>query len=848
MQAERDHLRNFVFPRLEEELHKRHHHLEWVDLRQGVDSGVVADEEQRELIVLKICLAEIKRSRPFLIVILGDRYGWIPSNERMEAAICEAGFQTRTEGKSVTALEIEFGIFKESPDQQNRCFFYLREPLRYENIPEKLRADYSEEFAKDDRAAARRKALEEFKTRLTTDDRTKSRVRTYKADWDTKKNTVIGLEALGETVFQDLWKELKAETAAFTPAPAPTWEESERAALAEFVELRSRDFTGREESVQTLLTFARSPITDDPAWAACVSGPPGSGKSALFAKLHKELESDFNVLLLSNAAGATIRGSNVDVMLRRWIADLAQFLDVKNPLTDKATIENVDLAFASLLGNASAKKRVVVILDALNQFEQTPRAKHLTWLPNPWPANARLVTTAQPGPEAKNLMQMQGVCKIELLPLTTDNAHDIAKKIWKHWHVPWNDDVWRSLAEKQLPDGTAATGNPLWTTLATEQLALLDADDFTRAEQQFATERDPQARLGKLRQEIAGKMPPDVSGLYDWLLTRAENIHGAEQVCAFLCAITLSRHGWRESDLQVLIPRLNEIFENSARVDSRPLWKALMHAPHTSAQQYTPSYSLNVKPIAEVAVIRRTFRSSLILRNELQWDFFHSEARTSARRHLQLSPKMETTVHKAIAVFLLEQRSDDPVRCDEITFHLLESGEYACLQWCYGCNYQSFFVTTRPATQDRELAAATATLVDEVNHNGMQRLTHISNSDVTLQAVGLDGFPVGELDEKFEFFKKDIRRDVAKGWCRRCLEDLLPALASAAPVSARRALVTLMLSRLLDAARDFPHDVGLKTTIANVRFMAADFAVAQGDWSQAEQLTNDALRDLEGLT
>src|SRR5207247_1394507 len=74
MHAERDHLRHHVFPRLEEELLKRRHHLEWIDLRQGVQSGEAATEEQRELIVLKVCLDEIKRSRPFLIVLLGDRY------------------------------------------------------------------------------------------------------------------------------------------------------------------------------------------------------------------------------------------------------------------------------------------------------------------------------------------------------------------------------------------------------------------------------------------------------------------------------------------------------------------------------------------------------------------------------------------------------------------------------------------------------------------------------------------------------------------------------------------------------------------------------------------------------
>jgi hypothetical protein len=68
MQAERDHLRTHVFPALEERLKARRHFLEWVDLRLGVAAGAEADEASRELKVLKVCLAEVKRCRPFLIV------------------------------------------------------------------------------------------------------------------------------------------------------------------------------------------------------------------------------------------------------------------------------------------------------------------------------------------------------------------------------------------------------------------------------------------------------------------------------------------------------------------------------------------------------------------------------------------------------------------------------------------------------------------------------------------------------------------------------------------------------------------------------------------------------------
>jgi hypothetical protein len=110
MHAERDHLRNHVFPALEDRLRERRHYLEPIDLRQGVETATLAEERARDLQVLKVCLDEIERSRPFLLVLLGDRYGWAPPEDRIAAAAQEAGLDTEAAGKSVTALEIEFGL------------------------------------------------------------------------------------------------------------------------------------------------------------------------------------------------------------------------------------------------------------------------------------------------------------------------------------------------------------------------------------------------------------------------------------------------------------------------------------------------------------------------------------------------------------------------------------------------------------------------------------------------------------------------------------------------------------------------------------------------------------------
>ncbi len=167
IQAERDHLRTRVFPELEERLRARRHHLEWVDLRVGVATASQRDEHLRELHVLKVCLAEVARCRPFLIVLVGDRYGWVPAPERIKAAAQEAGFATDVAGRSVTDLEIDFGVLADR-EQQPHSIFYFRDPLPYREMPAAIAALYSDAFDAGDAAADRTRRLVTLKRRIET--------------------------------------------------------------------------------------------------------------------------------------------------------------------------------------------------------------------------------------------------------------------------------------------------------------------------------------------------------------------------------------------------------------------------------------------------------------------------------------------------------------------------------------------------------------------------------------------------------------------------------------------------------------------------------------------------------
>ena len=91
-------------------------------------------------------------------------------------------------------------------------------------------------------------------------------------------------------------------------------------------------------------------------------------------------------------------------MLRRWIDELAAGLGVPSGLADDAKNEDIEAAFfASLLGRAAQKHRVLVLIDALDQFEQTTRALHMTWLPGRGRKRAASLVTAIAG-EASNAL------------------------------------------------------------------------------------------------------------------------------------------------------------------------------------------------------------------------------------------------------------------------------------------------------------------------------------------------------------------------------------------------------------------------------------------------------------
>ena len=85
MQFERDMLHTHVIPLLDSKLTRYGESVRFGDLRWGVNTTEYSEEESSKK-VLKVCLDQIDDCKPYMIVFIGERYGWIPSQDLIKNA------------------------------------------------------------------------------------------------------------------------------------------------------------------------------------------------------------------------------------------------------------------------------------------------------------------------------------------------------------------------------------------------------------------------------------------------------------------------------------------------------------------------------------------------------------------------------------------------------------------------------------------------------------------------------------------------------------------------------------------------------------------------------------------
>lgn len=453
MHAERDWLVKRVFPALREKLEPHRVHLVDIDLRWGI-----TEEQAHKDQVLDLCLNTIHECKPFFLGLVGERYGWVPSPDKLPDTSSELGWTQQHTGKSVTELEILHGVLND-PMMCDRSLFCFRSSRVLQELPWKSLHDFAEFPTEDERrtlsrqdaraaAVGRRQMLrvlkQSIRDRRVAHFEYTSRFAGLRLHWRLLKldpeltdadrqhleavaadglidNTeyerlpdhlreivhrhgvvaLSGLEEFGRQVHDWLWQALQAQLSLtdIDPAADPKMDSAgflvrEAGYHERFMELRRHVFKGRKPLLDELESFANG-SEEKPC---LVTAPSGAGKSAALAQFVKVYqEQHLDALVIPHFVGASPASTNLRQVLLRLcliLKDQFKFVDEVSPDTN-----SLITLFRKFVAEVPNARRVVQVVDALNQLDEAENAQQLYWLPWQWPAHVKLIASCIADPD-----------------------------------------------------------------------------------------------------------------------------------------------------------------------------------------------------------------------------------------------------------------------------------------------------------------------------------------------------------------------------------------------------------------------------------------------------------------
>jgi len=531
MQDERDYLVKNIFPQLRKLCESRAVTWTEVDLRWGI-----TEAESSEGKVLPLCLAEIERCRPYFIGLLGERYGWVPA-KYPENLIREQSWLKEHLHHSVTELEIIHGVLK-SPKMLDRSLFYFRDPKYLGNVPKEKKADFAAESV--DHA----EKLSLLKQRIR-DEHTKGKLKfAPRENYPTPK-------ALGEMILAD-FTQIIDNLYPTDQVPDPLDQEAARHEA--YARSRRMAFIGREDLLEKMTKHVMAggkPIV--------LTGESGCGKSALLAewvalwgKNHPE------DLIIQHYIGSTPDSANWQAMVRRILDELNRAYNITDPLPIKPGA--LRTALNDWLVKTAGKRRIILVLDALNQLADEDAAHQLGWLPFVFPPNVRVLVSSLAGDTYEAVHKRQW-SELNVPLFGKEDIAPAAKAYFKVFGKTPDDRMIQTL------QATPATTNALYLRAVLDEL------------RQFG-------RFKELPQRTAWYLAAaDLSSLFDRILSRwhddfEKDTTHPDLVRRSLCLIACSRFGIAESELLDLLGKKNEQGENKSL--PRRFWTPLYLAAENS--------------------------------------------------------------------------------------------------------------------------------------------------------------------------------------------------------------------------------------------------------------------------
>ena len=242
-----------------------------------------------------------------------------------------------------------------------------------------------------------------------------------------------------------------------------------------FAEMRRRTYIGRAEYVEALDRHAAGD-----GGPLVLLGESGGGKSALLANWLAHWRTDHpRDWIVAHYIGGTADSADPWRLMSRVMAEIKRWSG--NPEDLPASRDEVLRDFPRWLSEARARAardgvRFILVLDALNQFDDRDHARLLGWLPeHPFSGPLRLVVSTLPGPPGADdplaAIRKRGWAELRVQPLTVDERRRMIAGYLARFGKTLDEHRLARLA------AAATAANPLYLKILLDELRVTGTHD-----------------------------------------------------------------------------------------------------------------------------------------------------------------------------------------------------------------------------------------------------------------------------------------------------------------------------------------------------------------------------------
>jgi len=512
LKDERDYLMNVIFPELIRITRERDLTFTPIDLRWGMP------DETFIFKVIKTCFDEIDRARPHFIGIVGERYGYVPSEDKnaklnlqvIDNEEIKRKLEEYTKNNlSITQMEMEYGVFSE-PENAQFSYFYFK---KGENKNERI-------------------------------NRLKEKIRKEGSTWHWNREEFESPQELGEQIKKDYVDMLDANFPKVQLTPL----DIERKKNKEYAEYNLRNFLPDEETINNII----SGLNNDKK--ILVTGEVGIGKSSLLAYIARKYQQEHpDTLVIEHYFGATSNYTSRDIAIRilNEIKDKLEYLkdiieELKNP-DDKFEIMNKMSLWITYLPKW---EDTLVIIDGIDQVDEIENFWVIAHLPK-----IKVLASARPNTEAyKYTVDYLNYKPIELKPLNDEKKERIIEDFLERHGKRFTKEQLRLIVNAKQ------TANPLYLRIFLEEIVRTGElrDESSKEGQDEFIKGQIEKYFRKDNRDLELKdLYGSVIERIEYVLKKYFNVNPA-QLINLLKTIAVSRNGLSEYEIKQIsqIPHL----------------------------------------------------------------------------------------------------------------------------------------------------------------------------------------------------------------------------------------------------------------------------------------------------